>query len=60
MDNRTILILAGKWALANAGKKEEKAEDKKDEKAATTAADEAFDFALIEASNLYVTECLEF
>ena len=60
MDNRTILILAGKWALANAGKKEEKAEDKKDEKAATTDTNEAFDFALIEASNLYVTECLEF
>ena len=45
-DNRKIIVLAGKWALAGT---------KKDE-----AVNDAFDFALAEASDVYVAECLEF
>ena len=70
-DYRKILIIAGKWALAGAGE-EKKAEDKKaDDKKEAAKTNEKkndedleesamFDFALMEASDLYVTECLEF
>ena len=64
-DDRKILIIAGKWALS--GKRvDEKRENLKkkgeeqEHEDSFQAVSDSFDFALAEASDLYVMECLEF
>lgn len=68
-DDRKILILAGKWALSG---KKAKADEKREDMAKKSkeegedyensfqSVSDSFDFALAEASDLYVMECLEF
>ena len=56
-DARKILIIAGKYALSLQGKKEDVKDDKK-EAEDVKAENEAFDYALCEASDLYVYESL--
>ena len=55
-DARKILILAGRYALSLQGKKEDAKEEKKAED--VKAENEAFEYALCEASDLYVYESL--